>query len=105
MSANDLTAEEFFESLSGYDEIAVTKHFGRTVVALSREDEMAFARALVFVAKRREGLTDSEAYNAALGATVREVSQFFAEDNEPMPSDPITESGKDGSGPEAKPNS
>lgn len=102
---HDMTAEEFFESLTGFDEIAVARAFGEKPIRLSDTDAMAFARCLVFVARRREGMSDADAKNAALSATVREVNEFFAEDEEPNPEEPVTESGKGGPDPVSEPRS
>lgn len=95
MSSTDQTASEFFESLTGFDEIAIAKAFGRNVVTLSSEDQMGFARSLVFVAQRRGGMNDRDAYQAAMGMTLKEVNAYFAEEeDEAVPDDPSTESGK-----------
>jgi hypothetical protein len=45
----ELTAEEVFDSLTGFDEIAIAQHFGRTVSDLAQSDASMFGRALVFV--------------------------------------------------------
>ena len=95
MSEIDQTAEEVFDSLTGFDEIAIAHHFGSTVADLAENDTSMFGRALVFIVKRREGATDDEARNAALGMTMREYNNdFFAEksaeeagkDEQPEPS-------------------
>lgn len=83
-----LTAEEVFDSLTGFDEIAITQHFGRTVSELAEKDQSMFGRALVFVVKRREGATDDEARNAALGLAMKDYVAFF-------PDASVEESGKD----------
>ncbi|GAA1977495.1 hypothetical protein GCM10009798_43390 [Nocardioides panacihumi] len=75
MSA-DMTADDFFESLTGFDEIAIKQHFGASVSNL-KDEPMDFMRALVFVAERREGKTDIQAKDAALTLTVREVLAYF----------------------------
>ena len=96
MSAHEMTAEEFLDSLTGFDEMAIKKAFGDTITNLSSNDQMMFARALVFIAKRREGLADGPAKNAALEMTFGEVTRYFAEDVETTPEEPETESGKGG---------
>lgn len=73
------TAEEVFDSLTGFDEIAISFHFGHTVSELAQSDASMFGRALVFIVKRREGLTDDEARNAAMEMTLKEFTTFFAE--------------------------
>lgn len=100
------TADEFFDTLNGFDEIAVAKHFGSPPVELTDTNKIAFARSLVFVAERRAGSKDGEAYKYAMNATVGEVNAYFAEaEEEPMPEDPITDSGKDDAGDETTPKS
>jgi hypothetical protein len=78
----DQTAEQVFDSITGFDEIAIAQHFGRTVQELAEKDASMFARALVFVVKRRDGATDDEARNLALGQTMKEYNAFFAEPSE-----------------------
>lgn len=82
MSQIDQTAEQVFDSVTGFDEIAISQHFGRTVQELAEKDASMFGRSLIFVVKRREGATDDEARNAALGLTFGEFQTFFAEATE-----------------------
>lgn len=100
--STDLTAEEVFDSLTGFDEIAIAHHFGRTVAELAEKDSSMFGRALVFIVNRRDGATDDDARNAALGLTIKEFNKgFFAEPSE-------AEAGKDVSpepSPETSPSS
>lgn len=96
MSVTDLTADEMVESLTGFDEIAVEKHFGADVSAL-RTRPFSFIRALVFVHQRREGLTDPDARTAALSLTIGDLNGYFAEGPEEIdPEEPDTEPGKEG---------
>lgn len=81
MSDTQMTAEEILDSLTGFDEMAIKQHFGATVGELTK-DETMLGRALVFVAKRREGLADDDARNAALGMALKAVTSFFAEESE-----------------------
>jgi len=76
------TAEEVFDSLTGFDEIAITQQFGRTVADLAQNDATMFARTLIFVVNRRDGISDDEARNGALGLTMKEFSTYFAEPSE-----------------------
>lgn len=88
------TANEAFELLTGWDEIAIKKTWGAEITDL-RESPFTFMRALVFVDARRAGAKDPEAKEAALTLTVRELSDYFADDeDEPMPDEPTTEPGK-----------
>jgi hypothetical protein len=99
MAKSTFTPDEMFESLTGFDEIAISKHFDADVSVL-RDRPFTFMRALVFIDQRRTGLSDPEAKEAALGLTLREVDDYFAEDqDEPNPEDPITPEGKGDSPP------
>jgi hypothetical protein len=95
MATHQMTADDFSLSLNGFDEIAIAKAFGDEVSALGSKRPMTFLRALIFVALRRDGSKDAEAYQAAMGLTLREVTEFFP-DQEPevFPDEPVTEQGK-----------
>lgn len=96
MNKNDMTAREFYNSLNGFDEIAVAGRFGEKPSAMAKAEDLgSFARALVFVAERRAGKDDASAYEFAMLATVAEVGAYFAGDEEPTPHDPVTDQGKD----------
>ena len=79
MSQTDLTAEEVLDSLTGFDEIAIAQHFGRTVGEMAEKDQSMFGRSLIFVVKRREGVNDDDARNAALSLTMKEYVSYFAD--------------------------
>lgn len=87
MSQTEHTAEDVLDSLSGFDEIAIATAFGHTVAVLVQDHQSTFARALVFILKRRDGLSDVEAYQASMEMPLKAVLAYFAEDSE--------ESGKD----------
>lgn len=92
---SDLTADAMFDSLTGYDEIAVRKSFDANVVNLSQTDPLQFLRALVFVAERRGGLKDAAALKAAQTLTLGETADYFADDPEEVdPEDPASALGK-----------
>jgi hypothetical protein len=102
--SNNLSAEEFMDSLTGFDEIGIQKVFGAKPIELGRKDRSGLMRGLYMIAQRREGLSEAEAKKAALGATLKEVGDFFPDaEDEPMPEDPATESGKDERLPEPTP--
>lgn len=64
--ANDLiNIEELSGSLTGYDEIAITRSFDDDLAGLRGKGTLGL-RALVFVVRRREGMKDREARDAAL---------------------------------------
>ena len=95
---SDLTADDMFESLNGFDELAITRHFGRPVTELAKTDEMQFVRALVFTDQRRRDLKDRDAYTAAQELSMGALTAYFADDVEPTPEDPETDQGKAGNG-------
>lgn len=94
MSAAHLTAEEAIESLTGFDELAIAKHFGMEWSDLAEKKPSTFTRALVFVHLTREGRSAQDAKNEVMGMTLGTVQGYFSTEDEPMPEDPITESGK-----------
>lgn len=91
-----ITADEMVESLTGYDEIAIEKHFGAGPFQLVNSGrETSLMRALVFIQLRRGGQPDHEAKEAVMQLPLKEVQARFAEDDfEPMPDEPVTDSGK-----------
>lgn len=85
------TANDMFESLTGFDEIAIAAHFGRKVTALAADaqkdaenpDPFTFLRALIFVDKKRtEGLNDPDAYKTTQGLTLADVQSYFGDDED-----------------------
>lgn len=92
---SNMSADDMFMSLTGFDELAIKKAFGSDVFTL-REEPGMFLRALVFVWARREGKTDVEAKNAAMEMAFSDVQGTFPknEDEEPMPEEPVTDAGK-----------
>lgn len=59
-----MSADEVFNSLNDFDEIAIERAFGNDVLSL-KDNPTRFLRALWFTLKRREGLKDPEAKKAA----------------------------------------
>lgn len=92
-----LTAGEIVESLTGYEEDEIEKRFGADVNVLLATKPMRALRALIFTVLARTG--EKTAYKDAMSMPAKDVSPWFAEDeDEPMPEEPITESGKEASG-------
>ena len=105
-STSGVTAEEVTESVTGFDELAIEKHFDGFDIYTNGEDKpVRMLRALVFVHLRHttEG-KDADAAKTANSMTVAEVQAYFEEDNEANPSDPDTESGKGDSQHNSEPN-
>jgi hypothetical protein len=97
MSEQKVTGDEFLESMTGFEEIAVEKQFGTDVLGLAEHKATMFTRALVFVMQKRDGRADKDAYDAVMNMPLSEVQDHFAEpEDEVMPSEPETEPGKDG---------
>lgn len=103
MSAGQLSAEAMFDSLTGFDEIAVKKFWGVPISTLSGNkkagivgDPMQFLRALAFIAERRAGLSDIAAHAAAQELTIGGVMAYFPDSTPEIDAlDPETESGKE----------
>jgi hypothetical protein len=94
-AAVQMTAEEMSNSLTGFDEIAIEKHMEMDIYMDAETKPVKALRSLVFIAKTREGLTAPDARQAALEMSMSQVNDFFAEDDEPNPDEPVTEAGKD----------
>lgn len=92
------TIEETTDSLTGYDEIAIAKHFGdgKPWTDLAESDPLMFARSLIFVVfSREDGVKVADAKDRAMKLRVKDVQEFFADDDEVTPDEPQTEAGKD----------
>lgn len=103
MSVTDKTAEQTFDSLTGFDEIAIRSRFGESIGSLASSEnrqETTFLRALAFVQERRNGSSDAAAYTAAMEypiglLTEGDGSGYFAPDVDELdPTDPDTVQGK-----------
>ena len=81
MSIANVTATELFESMTGYDEIAIGKAFGADPTELKGS---MLGRAMIFLLELRGGLADAEAFDAAMKVTAGELSDgyFLPEDDE-----------------------
>jgi len=96
MSANGISGEEMFESLTGYDEIAISKAFGAEIGILANDKPTMFLRAMVFSHLLRTGLKHDEAKDRSMTMTLKECNSYFVEDNEVDPEEPVTVVGEDG---------
>lgn len=93
MSTSTMTAQEMFEDLGGFEEIAIAKRFGTPVNSLASTDSTQFLRALIFADYRRQGQSDGDAYKAAQNLKLGAIKDYFREDD--TAEDPDSESGKD----------
>src|SRR4051794_25438317 len=73
-SPTGLTIEAMTESLTGFEEIAITKAFGVDIAELPGTQPV---RALVFAYRRRQGDTDKDAYDAAMSLSMRAAMDHF----------------------------
>lgn len=88
---------EVADSVTGYEEEQVIAHFGRPLGDLQLSDSARWARALVFVLKRREDVVDVDAKDAVMSMSIKDVWQAFHDED--------AESGKDEPGTEPQPES
>ncbi|GAA5153812.1 hypothetical protein GCM10023340_36400 [Nocardioides marinquilinus] len=106
MSTSGTTFEEMSESITGFDEIAVQKHFDFNLWTQGESNPVLLLRAMVFVHLRRPAggsLTDIEARQRVLDMPAGEVQRYFEESHESGVDEPDTESGKDVSSPGSDP--
>lgn len=100
------TFSEAIETLTGYEEESIAKAFGAHFGDLPAVSTMK--RALVYVARKREGLDHAKAKDAAMSVALKEINDFFAPDEEDSDdpdfpageNGPETEAGKDAAQPE-----
>jgi len=92
-----MTGDEMFDSITGFEEIAIAKTFKRTLGDIAQNDPLQLNRALVFALLRRSGgLNETEAYRKVQELGTKAIREYFqpAEDDA---ANPESESGKDGS--------
>lgn len=95
MSTCDTPAGDFFLTINGFDELAITKQFGEDIAQLQPRP-FTFLRALVFVHQRREGLRDAEAYKAAQELPISTLQDYFPDEVTDLdPDDPDSDAGKE----------
>lgn len=80
----DMTAADYFDTLTGFDELAIKKAWNGIVpVKISKEDPATWLRTLVFIHYKREGHGDAK--NDALELTLGEVGAFFVAETKHNP--------------------
>lgn len=87
-----LSASEVLDSLTGYDEDAITKVFGAPVTDL---DGTKFLRALLFGNERHSGKSDEDAMKAVQSLTISKLKDRFVPEDDEDPELPGSEAGKD----------
>lgn len=104
MSENQMNVAEMVETLTGFEEIAISKRFGSTIEQIGVTSGFTLNRALAFVLRKRDGMNDDEAYEAVMSMPLKAVTDLFSgeDDDEIDPEEPETEAGKGGSKPVKK---
>jgi hypothetical protein len=74
-----LDAEAFTRSLTGFDEVAIKRMFA---APLGELDGGLIPRALLFVAERRDGSNDADAFRRVMELTLGEIEGKFGVDEE-----------------------
>lgn len=93
------TFNEYIDSLTGYEELEIAEQFGDDFNTLLVSLPSMASRSLVYVTKRRDGLDEKQAKDAAMSMTIKAVTAAFEPTPvEPMPDEPVTDAGKGGSG-------
>lgn len=76
-----IDAEEAAGSVTGYDEIAIAKAFGLDLVDMQEQKKGTLTmRALLFITRRREGLSDKDAYRSVMEMRLSDVLDAFDTD-------------------------
>ena len=91
------TLSEAMNAVTGFDEIAVDKHFGLDLYAQAQIEgkPVLIQRAVVFVDLRHQGVADRDAYRRAMEMPVSELGGYFEPEPEnELPDDPDSEPGK-----------
>lgn len=79
MSAGEATFNGFRRSLTGFDEMFITKEFGKPWAKLGEDDPTLAWRAFIAVDLKRGGEKDPR--NAALSLTQGEVEDWFLDED------------------------
>lgn len=98
MPSTETTMTDVLLSVNGYDEIAIASYFNAELTEL-QDKPLRAIRAMVFIAERRGGANDKDAYKAAMTLTQAEAAAYFPDDptdTDEHPDEPESEVGKDG---------
>lgn len=68
-------AKESVESLTGFDEIAIGNYFRGDFAEVMNSSKST--RALIFIMKKREGMTDPDAFQFAMNLPYGVAGKFF----------------------------
>lgn len=73
-----INADELFESINGFEEIAVEKAFGSDPSEIAQAGKMVkFLRVLAFIQAKREGSNDMQAKQHAMSLPVKALTDLF----------------------------
>jgi hypothetical protein len=73
-----VNADELFESLTGFEEIAVEKAFGKDPSEIANSGKMIkFLRVLAFILAKREGKNDMQAKQYCMSLPVSDLTDLF----------------------------
>jgi hypothetical protein len=73
------SAEDLIRSMTGFEEIAIERRFGKDLEKLG--ESMMSLRAMAFVMVRREnGGDDTAAYNTVMGMPLDGITDMFADE-------------------------
>lgn len=92
-----LSGQDFFETCTGFEEIAIANQFGHTPIALAERDPSMMSRAMVMVMFCRAGIDVITAKQYALGHTLRAIQAAFSDSDTPgdvIEDDPDSDAGK-----------
>lgn len=94
-----LGSRDVVNSLTGFDELAIERRFGRSIEDLAENTGTTFLRALLYIVeKRRDGNTEPEAWDAAQRTTFGDLqARFKPDEQDPDPDLPGSPAGE-GSG-------
>jgi hypothetical protein len=80
---NKIEPEEFFKTLTGWDEIAVAQRFkaspAELAVKAEQGDTFGLMRCLLFVVDRRAGAKDAEAFKRVMDLSAGDVADRFTD--------------------------
>lgn len=81
-----LDMDALSRSINGFEQIAIRRMFRERLDALSADGVMLM-RAFLFVVEKRNGMSDPDAYRAAMNMTIEEVVARFPQDDGSEPED------------------
>lgn len=91
-----MTAEEFSGSLTGFEEIAIAKHFDLDIYGEAETRPMVAIRALVFTDQVRKGETAADAKTYAMSMAGKDAMAYFPDED---PDDPTVDAVGNDEGP------